>query len=252
MKMLNQRLTNHTHLEHQRVGNSSTNIVFLNGFRMSFKTWDKVYPELTAEYSAILFNRRGVGGSSKAIEAQDGHTVIYEMRSLLRNLELTPPYFLVGHSLGGLFANLYTRVFSNEVAGVVFVDAPHPLEVAEQKINNPPFVVSAINNGLKKIEKLFDTFKYSEDECIEETIDQIKSAGAFPKIPVAVVSGTKKMPFIPEKTFEIHQQYQAKLLNLSSKSTHYICHQSGHFPQITEPEKVISAIKNTLAETKES
>ena len=245
-------LTNNTHLEHQRVGNGATNIVFLNGFRMHFKTWDKVYPELTPGNCAVLFNRRGVGGSSKATEAQDGRTVICEMRSLLSNLELNPPYFLVAHSLGGLFANLYARVYSNEVAGVVFVDAPHPLEVAEQKTNNPPFVVSAINNGLKNIEKLFDKFKYSEDEYIEETIDQIKSAGSFPNVPIAVVSGTKKMPFVPEKAFETHQLYQAKLLSLSSKSTRYICHESGHFPQITEPKKVIKAIRNTLDETKNS
>lgn len=240
---------NDIHLEHQRIGNGATNIIFLNGFRMQFKTWDKVYPEFASESSVILFNRRGVGSSLKATETQDGNTVVSEIHSLFSNLRLRPPYVLVAHSLGGLFANLYARVYPDEVAGVVFVDAPHPLEVAEQKANRPPFVVSVINNGLKIIEKLFDKFKYSEDECIEKTITQITTAGPFPDIPVAVVSGTKKMPFVPEKAFEIHQQYQAKLLSLSSKSTHYICHESGHFPQITEPKKVIKAIRNTLNET---
>jgi pimeloyl-ACP methyl ester carboxylesterase len=164
-------------------------------------------------------------------------------------LGLDPPYVFVAHSLGGLFANLYARTYPNEVAGIVFVDSPHPLEVAEQKKNSPPIVLKAINNGLKTIEKRFDKFKYSEDECVEETIAQIMSAGDFPHIPIAVVSGTKKMPFVPEKAFATHQQFQTQLLNLSSKSTHYNCLKSGLFPQITEPEKVITAIQDLLNAT---
>jgi pimeloyl-ACP methyl ester carboxylesterase len=232
--------------------NGPANIVFLNGFRIHFKYWDKVYPALVPENSVVIFNRRGVGGSLKATETQTGDTVIREIRSLISNLDLKPPTILVAHSLGGIFANLYSRVYHNEVAGVVFVDAAHPSEVAEQQTNNPSSVLSIINNSLKAVEKYFDKFKYSEDECIEETIDQINSAGAFPDIPIAVVSGTKKMPFVPENAFAIHQKYQARLLELSSRSTHYTCHQSGHFPQITEPDKVVGAIRNIIDETTNS
>jgi pimeloyl-ACP methyl ester carboxylesterase len=237
-------------LESLIVENGGANIVFLNGFRIQFKTWDKVYPELTSDNSVILFNRRGVGSSLKAKEAQDGSTVIEEMHSLFANSQLNPPFILVAHSLGGFFANLYARVYPSEVAGVVFVDAPHPLEVAEQKSFRPPFVLNMLFNGLKSAEKLFDKFRYSEDESIDETINQINSAAHFPNVPVAVVSGAKKMPFVPVKAFEVHQEYKAKLLGLSSKSSQYLCRESGHFPQITEPQKVIAAIRKTVEEAK--
>ena len=240
------KVDNNIHMEYQRIDNGSINIVFLNGFRIQYKTWDKVYPELASESSVFLFNRRGVGSSSKATISQDGKTVISEMHAFFSNLALNPPYLLVAHSLGGIFANLYSRVYPDEVAGVVFVDSPHPSEVTEQKTISPPIVLSTVINGIKTVEKLFDKFKYSEDECIEETLSQIESAGHFPDIPIGVVSGTEKMPFVPEKAFDIHQRYQRKMLSLSPKSTHYICEESGHFPQITEPEKVIVAIRNTL------
>jgi pimeloyl-ACP methyl ester carboxylesterase len=243
-------INNNVHLEYQLIGKGAINIVFLNGFRIQFNTWDKVYPELAAENSVFLFNRRGVGKSSKATIAQDGMAVICEMHSLFSNLSLTSPYVLVAHSLGGIFANLYTRIYPNQVAGVVFVDSPHPSEIAQQKRINLPIVFSATNNGIKTIEKLFDKLKYSEDECIEKTLSQIGRPSNFPDIPIGVVSGTKKMPFVPEKAFEIHQRYQKKMLGLSSKSTHYICHESGHFPQITEPKRVIAAIRDTLNATK--
>ncbi|MEY8732164.1 alpha/beta fold hydrolase [Peribacillus frigoritolerans] len=34
-----------------------------------------------------------------------------------------PPFLLVGHSLGGLYANLYARLYPNEVAGLVFLES---------------------------------------------------------------------------------------------------------------------------------
>lgn len=238
------------HLEYKVVGNGLRNIVFLNGFRMKFESWDKVYPDLTSDNRVILYNRRGVGASSKATEPQDGDTVVGDMRAMFSHLGLNAPHFFVAHSLGGLFANLHARTYPKDVAGIVLVDAPHPSELAEQKKNNLPFLVHTINNGMKSIEKVLDEFKYSEDECVDETISQINNAGAFPDIPVAVVSGGKKMPFVPENAFKVHRQYQVELLGLSSKSTHYICSESGHFPQITEPEKVISAIRKTWDEAK--
>jgi pimeloyl-ACP methyl ester carboxylesterase len=57
--------TNNINLEYYQVKNGGINIVFLNGFRMPYKTWDKVYPELASEYSVLLFNRRGVGHHQK-------------------------------------------------------------------------------------------------------------------------------------------------------------------------------------------
>ena len=243
---------NNINLEYHRIDNGSISIVFLNGFRMPFKSWDKVYPELALENSVFLFNRRGVGRSKKATESQDGNTILSEMRSLFYNLRLKPPYILVAHSFGGLLANLYSRVYPDEVSGIVFVDSPYPSEVIEQKKNIPPFVVNVFNEGLKSIEKLFDKYKYSEDEQVEETIAQISEAGHFPNIPIAVVSGTKKMPFVPEKAFQVHKEFQAKLMDLSSHSSQYLCHESGHFPQITEPDKVIMAIRNIVNEIKTS
>ena len=238
--------------EYKLIGNGEKNIVFINGFRMNFDSWNQVYPKIAEDHRVLLFNRYGVGKSSKAELKQTGKTVVEEIHKFLSKLEMQPPYIFVAHSLGGIFANLYARTYPDEVSGVVFVDAPHPLEVEEQNEFKPPSVVRAINDGIKNIEKLFDRLKYSEDECIEKTISQLLNAAPFPNIPIAVVSGTKKMPFVPEKAFEIHQRYQSKLLDLSKHSKHYFCDGSGHFPQVTEPEIVVSAIIGTANETQNS
>lgn len=231
--------------EYELIGNGKTNIVFLNGFRIKYNSWDMIYPTLAKKHKVLLFNRLGVGSSCRARIKQTGNVVVEEMHAFLSNIGIRPPYLFVAHSLGGLYANLFARTYPDIVSGVVFVDASNPDEIAEQRRLETPFILRSINNGIKKLEKVFDKYRFSEDEAIEETVTQFKNTAPFPDIPVAVVSGTKKMPFVPQQAFEIHQRYQTELLGLSTLSKQYICNESGHFPQITEPEKLISAIVET-------
>jgi len=238
--------------EYKLTGSGDVNVVFINGFRTKLDSWEQVYPVISKTNKVLLFNRYGVGKSSKATQEQTGEIVVGEIHNFFSKLKMQPPFLFVAHSLGGIFANLYARTYPDEISGVVFVDAPHPLEISEQKKHKPPYILLAINEGIKSIEKLFDKLKYSEDECIEDTVHQIQKAGPFPNIPLAVVSGAKKMPFVPKKAFDVHLYYQSELLKLSDRSKHYLCNESGHFPQVTEPEILISAIIDTANETKSS
>jgi pimeloyl-ACP methyl ester carboxylesterase len=237
---------NQDELEYKLTGNGENTIIFLNGFRMSHDTWGQVSTDISVEHSVLVFNRRGIGKSSKAQREQSGETVIKEIHSLIVNLNITPPFLLVAHTLGAIFANLYARTYPKDVLGLVFIDGTHPSEIAQHRKNKSSFFIKMINDTLKSIEKLFDQYKYSEDECINKTVLQIQNADPFPNVPVAIVSGAKKIPFVSAEEFSVHQGYQLALLKLSAKSTHYQCHQSSHFPQITEPDKVVSVIKSTL------
>lgn len=236
------------HFEYRKIGAGERSIIFLNGFRMKYDSWGDVYNNLPEGYSILLFNRLGVGSSSKARVRQTGSVVVNDVHGFLSRLEMKAPYLFVAHSLGGIYANLYARTYPNEVSGVVFVDAPHPSEVIEQHAFRPPLILDAINEGVKNIEKIFDKFKYSEDECIDETISQIQASGLFPNVPVAIVTGKKKMPFVPQAAFDTHLAFQMELLELSARSKHYLCNNSGHFPQVTEPEIVVEAIIDTVDE----
>lgn len=232
--------------EHRLIGHGDINVIFLNGFRMHFNSWDKVYPDTAKESRVLLLNRAGVGLSPKARVPQTGSVVVSSLRDVAFQVGMKPPYVLVCHSLGGIFANLYARMFPSEVAAVVFVESPHPLEIVEQKKLKPPALLHAINSGVKTIEKLFDKYKFSEDECIYEAVHQLEVAGDFPNIPVSVVTGGKKMPMVPQRAFDLHMQFQTKLFELSSQSKHFMCEESGHFPQITESEVVTAAIEHSL------
>ncbi|MBI3774876.1 MAG: hypothetical protein HY273_04860 [Gammaproteobacteria bacterium] len=99
---------------------------------------------------------------------------------------------------------------------------------------------------MKAIDTRFDKYQHSEDDCVAETVQQIEAAGSFPPIPIAVVTGGKKIPLVPEACFAIHRQCQNELTALSPYSVQIIANNSGHFPQITEPEIVIRAIQEII------
>ena len=214
---------------------------------MPMTSWESLFPEIEKLGRIFTYNRLGVGKSSKASVIQTGESVIDLLKEILSELNVSPPYVLVAHSIGGLFANLFARLRPEEVSSVVFVDAAHPDEKELQSEFKPPFILHKMNEGVKSIERIFDRYKYSEDEQVTKTIQQISEAGKFPPIPIAVVSGTKKMPLVPKESFRIHLQCQNRLLALSPNSRHYIAENSGHFPQITEPSLVISAIKEVVS-----
>jgi len=233
---------NNVQFETLSLGNKKPQIIFLNGYRMNLNSWEQVYPNIAEEHGVFLYNRLGIGKSSKPETGQDAETVVKDMHALFHKLELQAPFLLVAHSMGGLFADLYAKTYTDEVAGVVFIDSPHPEEVMKQRKFKQPLLVKALNSTFKFIDRINGRLKNSEDASIETSIRQIKAAGKFPAIPISVVSGQKKMPFMPEDVYQLHQSYQQELLTLSPNSKQYLCNNSDHFPQISEPDEVVAAI----------
>lgn len=106
-------------------------IVFENGLAADMQhAWAGVLRELGPEHATLTYNRPGIGGSPSATTPSDGLTIVAGLRNLLQALELRPPYLLVGHSLGGLYLQLYARQYPEEVAGLLLIDPTHPCQFA--------------------------------------------------------------------------------------------------------------------------
>jgi len=101
-------------------------VVFENGSRATLAGWDKVLDGVKNSATVFAYNRPGYANSEATSAPRDGATIVEQLRATLRRKGLQPPYVLVGHSLGGLYMQLFARRYPEEVKGLVLVDALYP------------------------------------------------------------------------------------------------------------------------------
>lgn len=104
-------------------------MVFENGLGTSMaNTWGNIIPALDPIQATFTYNRPGYGASPMTTRPRDGTHIVADLRALLHRLDLAPPYLLVGHSMGGLYMQLFARRHPDEVAALVLIDPTHPLQ----------------------------------------------------------------------------------------------------------------------------
>ena len=213
-------------------GNCDPTVVLINGAGGPIEGWMKVWPLFDESITLFAYNRPGIDKSSEPTAPQNAENMVGELRLLLRALNLTPPYILVGHSLGGFIVHLFAAMYPNEVTGVLFLEASTVEDVTKARLNP------------KKIKGN----PLSEINCVGETVAQIKAQTSFPQIPITVIAGFHPISrmWLPKGQIFKRFEHQKKLLELSIQSSLIVATKSGHFPQMNEPRLVVESIYNLM------
>jgi len=101
-------------------------VVLQSGLGDGLDSWAPVWDLLTDRHRVFALDRPGYGQSAPTSEPRDACHVAAEMHSALRGAKVPPPYLLVGHSLGGLYQYVFSRMYPDETAGLVLLDPTHP------------------------------------------------------------------------------------------------------------------------------
>ena len=233
-------------------GSGAPPIVLFSGAGMSLQGWAPLYPGIEKLGTVLGWNRFGMQGSDPPPDRQTGTVVLGSLRELLGYNGLAPPFVLVAHSLGGLFANLFARLWPEQVAGVLFLEATHPgdrdvLQKHEHQL------VQALGKLLTLPQVFFRPNVQRELACVADTVREIASAGAFPDVPVRVVTGglTPKAWMSPGAVGARRANQQA-LARLSPLGEQVIAQKSGHFPQLTEPQLVLEVLGDLLEQVRDT
>lgn len=234
-------------LEYTTSGARQPVFVLINGSGGPLEAWDKVSREIEKHGTVFAYNRFGIDGSDKPTTPQTGRAIVGALRELLAAVCVGPPYVLVGHSLGGLYANLFARLHPDEVRGVVLVEAAHPKDAAALARHRSP-LTRVIQRIVNIPGDVFGRSKFAEVEFVADTVREIADAGPFPDVPLTVVTGAKSPPtfLLSAAASEIRLANQRDFLMLSPQARQVIAKNSGHFPQITEPGVVAQAVLSTL------
>ncbi|WP_020539048.1 alpha/beta hydrolase [Lewinella cohaerens] len=113
------------HLLIEGKNKTGPNVIFFHGAGDIALNWNLVLPKVGQFATAVAIDQNGEGWSEHGHGAALNQQV-YDSRQVLRKAGINPPYIVVGHSLGGIIANLFAVEFKDEIAGVVLVDATHP------------------------------------------------------------------------------------------------------------------------------
>lgn len=223
-------------LEYLVQGEGTPTVVFNSNTELD--SWRQVIPEIAKTTRVFADSRPGHGGSKPQMGRNTGKRVVERLHQLLAETGQLPPYVLVAHSYSGLFANLYARTYPGEVAGVVFVDASHPDQEDWWHKHLP--VQSFISNVIAK-----ETFNY-EFFDFDVVAEDIKAAGPFPDVPVAVITAGKRWILDTKSWRRQWTAFQKELAALSPQGTQVVAENSGHAIQIDQPQIVIDAIREVV------
>jgi pimeloyl-ACP methyl ester carboxylesterase len=264
-------------------GQGSPTVILDSGLGDSYLTWRKVQPQIAQFTRICSYDRAGMGYSDSSRKLRTSREIAEELHALLHNAGVSPPYILVGHSMGGYDVRLYASLYGGDVTGMVLVDSSHP----DQQKRLPPAINDLDAGWLREAEFLEFTTPFGlprllgfcshDDEvraadcnfhsarenvaelrAFPESAAQAAATGSLGNLPLAVLSHDpdKPQPDLPEdlvKPFhDAWAQMQEELAQLSTRSTHVIAKNGGHYIQLDRPDVVIEAVRNVVEQARQA
>ena len=226
-------------VEYALTRHNTTPVIFENGLGGQIDWWREVLPAISRDTTTFVYNRPGYGNSDPISTPRDGSHIVEELRSLLRSKDLSPPYILVGHSMGGLYMQLFARRYPDEVSALILVDSTHPKQLeGKGALENHSFWVQGL------IGVLVTGSAKEELNLLSQTGVQVLSLPTLQNKPVYVLSASEPMR---EKSIlaDDANEKRKDLARLYPGATQ-VWVDSGHAIPLEKPESIISAIREAL------
>jgi pimeloyl-ACP methyl ester carboxylesterase len=215
-------------------------IILEAGSEATSESWARVQPKV-AEFAYVCsYDRAGLGKSDSAGHEETIAENVADLHQLLGKAALDRPYVLVGHSSGGIRVRRYQEQFKDEVIGMVLVDSAHEEQIWRFNDISPGFVrgVPADPANLPRLGML------PPRHHLQWHVD----------IPLIVLEHGKPLEFPPAFAAQgqlIEKATHAMQQDLASRSARgelRKAQHSGHDIPNEEPETVVRAVKDVLAQ----
>jgi pimeloyl-ACP methyl ester carboxylesterase len=233
-------------------GSGNSTVVFESGAGGPLEAWLRIQPEVSKFAKTISYDRAGNGLSKKGPVPRDGQHIATELHTALHNAHASPPYILVGHSLGGPYIRVFAGLYPDEVAGLVLVDPTQEDLIAWAKARDPK------PSGAHKFRP------YDEVDCAPATFAQAHENPIPTNVPVFLITGMgpREIPGFVTKELREEVQKDQKIFYPAKLKFHrewvekipggrlIITENSGHGIPFEEPELVIKTIRDVVNHTR--
>jgi len=223
-------------------GQGSPAVVFEGGFGAGIASWSTVQKEVAAFARTVSYDRAGVGQSELGPKPRSAKQIATELHTALENAGVKPPYVLVGHSFGGIYARVFAERYPKEVAGMVLLDPSQESFNDWLKKNHP----ARLKDAQAEISRAPEGVR-AEDAATDASYEEARAAKVSPGILVTLLSATEDetMPADARRVWiEKHKEWIATVPG----AKHIVVEKTGHFIQAQQPHLVIDTIRQTLSQ----
>jgi len=236
-------------------------------------TWWPVQKAVSRFAKVCSYDRAGFGWSEPGPLPRTSERIAFELRSLLAQAGVPPPYVLVGASAGGFPVRIFADRFPAEVAGVVLVDSSDPdaerlgaprnpaqgvqkweilLPLMHQfgalrlglrlEVPRPPSFSPDAWDELLYLRERMNSWRalLREGEAWAESADQVRKCADLGTRPLLVLSGSRDADAAWRAAWV--DGLQAEMAHLSSRGRQVVLSNSGHGIQFDAPDAVANAI----------
>ena len=238
------------------MGTGSPAVVIEPSFGGCAADWQEIAAVLADDTTVVTYDRAPYGASSVARDKRTPHDIAADLDRLLRELQVTGPVVLVGHSAGGLYGRAYAAEHLDRVAGMVLVESSHegqrpvldPLRPATVRLRGAMTIPSIIRESLesrrggdrRSIIREWRTFR-------RVTAGRpVLPPGGLGARPLAVLTCALGNPAVPEPVYRAWHGLHRELAGLSSNSRHVVSASPDHYLNFGDPELVITAVRDVV------
>jgi len=215
-------------------GSGPVTVVFEAGLGNDWTPWDEVASDVAQHTQVLAYSRPGLGAIDPVTTPREPRVIVEELRALLAAEGYTPPYILVGHSIGGAYTELFAKAHPDETAGLVLVDTRHRdfLATCEAaQLDNCGLTPSQLREQPKSAIAEYNAFALASE--------QMRAAGAFGSYPVRVLTATDH-PVSPARE-QLWEDMNASIA-AEAPDGQQILVDAGHYIQNDEPAIVTRTI----------
>lgn len=230
----------HGSLDTKVSGSGRPVVVFQSGLGDGLGVWAAVQQGLPAAITSVAFSRAGVGQSpAAAVGERSPCRIAAEQREMLQRAGLSPPYVLVGHSLGGLYQYAFARLYPDEVAAIVLLDPTHPNHWQRLQQEAP---ASAAMVRVARLMPAFTATMRREFDDQERCLDTLV-AKPMPNVPARLLVRGRFVPPDAGAFERLVRDLWSDWSTLLGATAVTPVPGAGHYIQRDRPQAVIEAIR---------
>ncbi len=215
-------------------GKGTPTVVIETGIMDRMENWGPLQQHIAQVSRIITYNRAGYGQSEPGPLPRHSGREAEELKALLDAASIPGPYVIVGHSLGGLNAQVFAAKYPEDVAGIILLDPPplsfirgedytNLLAMAEQMTAEWQAIADAGAESADAEQKaradFFKMIASEHREMFDESARLVSEISSFGDTPLLVMAAKKPNPAFEDLAQEYQQYWIEQSRRLSRKST---------------------------------